>query len=322
MMPPLNLQHAPFSIHRSSKNLTEFSHVRGGVFRFMISSKMANPQREHGHVEIANEIMEALARVNLPSTEWKILFFVIRKTWGWQKKVDKIALSQFKKGCLISTNAQLCRSLSNLVARRLLLKGENGYSFNKNYEEWVVALQRSSRRANLVVARGLTSSSPPANEVVAQGLHTKETLSKNTNTKETSSKEIIMRDENSSRQKKEKKIVDGEVWRGKDFQFDNFLDRCKSKNVKAAISPLRFFKLEEEFRTRLNFGKEIANCIDWLFDKNLKVINAQRIRNWFKKTIQFAKDNEIKKRQEYQDKRDQPQKAKPIKMTPLWTPPV
>jgi phage replication O-like protein O len=56
---------------------------------------MANPQKENGYTVIANEILEALMRIRLSGEEWKCLLVILRKTYGWNKKEDKISLSQF-----------------------------------------------------------------------------------------------------------------------------------------------------------------------------------------------------------------------------------
>ena len=55
---------------------------------------MANPQREEGHVDIANEIVEFLAKTYLSSYESQVLWAIFRKTYGWQKKEDWITGSQ------------------------------------------------------------------------------------------------------------------------------------------------------------------------------------------------------------------------------------
>jgi len=56
---------------------------------------MANPQAENGHIDIAHEIAEALARIRLSGEESQCLWVIFRKTYGWHKKEDKISLSQF-----------------------------------------------------------------------------------------------------------------------------------------------------------------------------------------------------------------------------------
>jgi phage replication O-like protein O len=55
---------------------------------------MANPQAENGHVDIANEIVEALAKIHLSSYESRVLWTVFRKTYGWHKKEDWITNTQ------------------------------------------------------------------------------------------------------------------------------------------------------------------------------------------------------------------------------------
>ena len=43
---------------------------------------MANPQSENGHIDIANEIGEALSRINFSAYESRILWVIWRKTYG------------------------------------------------------------------------------------------------------------------------------------------------------------------------------------------------------------------------------------------------
>jgi phage replication O-like protein O len=60
---------------------------------------MANPQRENGHIDIANEIAEALARTNLSAYQMRVMWAIWRKTWGWQKMGMGRASGRFEK-CL------------------------------------------------------------------------------------------------------------------------------------------------------------------------------------------------------------------------------
>lgn len=102
---------------------------------------MANPQTEDGYVKIANEIVEALAVLKTPMSfyEWKILMFIFRKTYGWGKKEDVIALSQFSVGTGIKVQ-HVCRAIKKMVSRNIITQTGNGYhvkySFQKNHELW------------------------------------------------------------------------------------------------------------------------------------------------------------------------------------------
>jgi hypothetical protein len=41
---------------------------------------MANPQREDGHLDVANELAEALARAPLSGAQFRLVWVVLRKT--------------------------------------------------------------------------------------------------------------------------------------------------------------------------------------------------------------------------------------------------
>ena len=58
---------------------------------------MASPQLEDGYTQISNELLEALCWMNLSPYEWRVLLWILRKTYGWKKKTDWISLSQFSK---------------------------------------------------------------------------------------------------------------------------------------------------------------------------------------------------------------------------------
>ena len=100
---------------------------------------MANPQKEDGHVDIANEIAEHFAMLNLSPYEWRILWVILRKTYGWNKKSDHISLSQFQKFTNIPSQ-HVARTISQLLDKNLIIK-KNGslvmeYGFQKDYERW------------------------------------------------------------------------------------------------------------------------------------------------------------------------------------------
>lgn len=107
---------------------------------------MANPQCENGHIDIANEIMEALAKIRLSGQEWQCLCVIFRKTYGWHKKEDWISLSQFTSMTNIK-KPNIVRSLNSLIDKRIIIKNDKGvikfdkghgvsYQFNKDYDKW------------------------------------------------------------------------------------------------------------------------------------------------------------------------------------------
>ena len=97
---------------------------------------MARPQIENGYTKVANEILEALARVKLCTYEFRVLLFIIRKTYGYDKKTDWIALSQISKGTNI-LKSNVSRTLRNLEHRHIIIRGDHRHiGFQKDYEKW------------------------------------------------------------------------------------------------------------------------------------------------------------------------------------------
>lgn len=87
--------------------------------------------------KIPNEILEALAKIRLGSYETRLLLFIIRKTYGWHKKTDWIALSQLSEGTGIS-KPNVCRTIRSLVARNIIVRGRNKHvGLQTIYEKWL-----------------------------------------------------------------------------------------------------------------------------------------------------------------------------------------
>jgi len=100
---------------------------------------VANPQAEDGHIDIANEIGEALCRINLSAYENRVVWFILRKTYGWHKKMDRISYSQFEQGTGIDRR-HLGRTIKTMIKRQMITCSGNGrlleYGFQKDYEKW------------------------------------------------------------------------------------------------------------------------------------------------------------------------------------------
>jgi phage replication O-like protein O len=101
---------------------------------------MPSPQLEEGFLQIAREIAEALCRINLSPYESRVLWFVFLKTYGFKKKTDWIALSQFAKGLLLDRR-NIHRALKSLSFRHMIVIGRDDkkkptYSFQKDYSKW------------------------------------------------------------------------------------------------------------------------------------------------------------------------------------------
>ena len=115
---------------------------------------MATPQLENGHLRIANEIVDHLCRYRLSGQEWQILWVIIRKTYGWRKKMDRISKSQFAE--LTGIDRRKCSTiLKRLEEKKVIIRGvpQKGdsrkavtYGLNKDYRDWQVSPKKAIAR--------------------------------------------------------------------------------------------------------------------------------------------------------------------------------
>lgn len=104
-----------------------------GVFKFM-----ASPQTENGYTKIADELLEHLVKTALLGAEWRIVIFIIRKTYGYGKKKDWISFTQFEKATDLS-RPTVNTTLKNLIKKNILVKTALlEYYIQKDWEKWVV----------------------------------------------------------------------------------------------------------------------------------------------------------------------------------------
>lgn len=88
---------------------------------------------------IANDIADAFARIRISGEARQCLDLILRKTYGYNKKEDCIALSQFCLGTALK-KPTVCKALAKLYAMNLITKKDNDianlYRFNKDFETW------------------------------------------------------------------------------------------------------------------------------------------------------------------------------------------
>ena len=104
---------------------------------------MATPQLEDGHTRIANEILEHLARAHLSPNQWRVLLCIVRKTYGYHKKVDYIANSQIVEATGLC-KAVVSRSLHKLNDMSIIHRKGKLLGFQKDWEQWQKLAEQST----------------------------------------------------------------------------------------------------------------------------------------------------------------------------------
>jgi phage replication O-like protein O len=167
---------------------------------------MANPQAENGHIDIANDIMDHLARTRIPGEARQVLDYILRKTYGWHKKCDWISLSQFVEGTGLK-KPNVIRAMAILLRMNLVIQKDNVirndndtviqndnkflklYEFQKDFDKWQ-PLPRQRQRGK-ALSKTITTVIQNDKRSLSETIPTKENYTKETLTKE---KKIYGRD--------------------------------------------------------------------------------------------------------------------------------
>jgi phage replication O-like protein O len=140
-------------------------------------------QVENGNfTRIVNPLIEELITVPFKGCELAVALFIIRKTYGFQKKQDEISLTQFEIG-LKRTRPSIVKALKNLQLVnivKLVKRGDskncsNIWEINKYATTWELV------SGVKLVKRKQSTSKAEAPQLVKPVIHTKETKE---NTKE------------------------------------------------------------------------------------------------------------------------------------------
>lgn len=115
---------------------------------------MASPQIENGHTNISNEFLDFLCSFRIPGECRQVFDAIMRKTWGWHKKEDYISESQLVDLTKLKRQ-NVWRSVSKLIANRLVIKTDCKLKINKNYIEWKPFVQ-SKRIAGKMQSKLIT----------------------------------------------------------------------------------------------------------------------------------------------------------------------
>jgi phage replication O-like protein O len=122
---------------------------------------MANPQKENGHTQISNEILEEMARRKFNGTQNSILLVVLRFTYGFNRKSHDMSLTFFEKATGIK-KTRLSEQLKILIEKNVLIVvKESGFAhisrqlgFNKDYEKWEIEYWNSSLKKEQLLNEG------------------------------------------------------------------------------------------------------------------------------------------------------------------------
>ena len=146
---------------------------------------------DDGYTRIANELLEAALCTELTVRQLKIVLAVIRKTYGFNKKTDRITNTQIAKMTGIH-HTHICKAKNELLDRHILVMVGCEIGVNNVVSEWGNAVSQNSKTlaksanktlpksANKTLAKSANKTlAKSANDGVPSQLNTKDTLKDN-----------------------------------------------------------------------------------------------------------------------------------------------
>ena len=121
---------------------------------------------DDGYTRIANELLEAVMAADLTARQLKVVLAVIRKTYGFGKKFDRITNTQISAMTGIH-HTHVCKAKNEMIAMKIIVTNGLAIGVNKVISDW-----------NFSISQHGKTLAETANTHKPTQLNTKETIQK------------------------------------------------------------------------------------------------------------------------------------------------
>lgn len=129
---------------------------------------------DDGYTRIANELLEAVMAADLTARQLKVVLALIRKTYGFGKKFDRITNTQIAMMTGIH-HTHVCKAKNEMIAMNIIVTSGQAIGINKVISEWNFEISQPSETLAKTANETLANL---ANGYKPTQLNTKETIQK------------------------------------------------------------------------------------------------------------------------------------------------
>lgn len=106
-----------------------------GAVKAPVERKVA--ELEDGYAKLSNTLLDAYSGADLTKRQFKVLLAILRKTYGWNKTMDRISDSQLSE--ITKLPVKRCNEAKLELVRMGIIKQQGGmFGPNKNINEWCI----------------------------------------------------------------------------------------------------------------------------------------------------------------------------------------
>lgn len=100
---------------------------------------------DDGYARLSNMLLEAYSGADLTKRQFKVLLAILRKTYGWNKPMDRITDSQLSE--ITKLPVKRCNEAKLELVRMNIIKQQCGmFGPNKNISEWCIPQNRGTQK--------------------------------------------------------------------------------------------------------------------------------------------------------------------------------
>ncbi|WP_153448752.1 replication protein [Vibrio algicola] len=223
---------------------------------------------DNGFFKIANELADALCCTALSSRESRIVWAVMRKTYGYRQSMDWICLDQLCEMTGI-TKDNLSRTIKGLVSRNILIKDGRKLGINKVVSEWLKKEEVVKTDNKTSQKRQVKKLSKPTIKVVDIDKTIVETDNANCQNQQPQKRDTIPKDnkQNTKARKSSLSDLDFSVFGEVTPEQIQEIIRIRKANTKKPPTQRVLNILAGEFiKANVQHGLSLSDCLDeWEF---------------------------------------------------------
>jgi phage replication O-like protein O len=234
-----------------------------------LSGYNGKPEIDDGHTKIANELLDAIIQADFSKRQLKILLFIMRKTYGWNKPEDDIARSQMVDATNMH-NPHITKTIQELLEMNVIIVSQGShakrYRINKYYDTWrmtemVIVTKTVIKPKLVIVTETVTENYQNSNNPLPKQSPQKTTPKDNT-------KDIAAKVKTSA------------------ISLKKFIEQCKQENKPVLSKDSIVFKNAE----KLNIDPLWLRAC-WLKFKEAHIEKNKRQSDWIATFNNCVKDN-------------------------------
>lgn len=135
---------------------------------------------DDGYTRLANDLYEELIGADLTRNQAKVAHAICRKTYGFNKKSDRISDSQLSELTKLPRQ-KVNKAKNELIAMNVIIRTGHEIGPNKNLSEWKIECHQNSDTVTKTVTKNVTKT---VTHLSPKQGHTKDTIQKTINTKD------------------------------------------------------------------------------------------------------------------------------------------